>query len=168
MSQHAGLFGSVNFVPDPSFRRVASDTFVVMTWGTRSGSFSAITWQGLPAADSFDVVLETNRMLLISKASTTAVGPGVAASSELRFRTIGSLSAPLAFELDLPGDAVVRVTLLDAMGRVVARLGEGRMSAGVHRLVASQALAPGPYFARASVEREGRTETRVAKAIRLR
>jgi hypothetical protein len=168
VTQQAGLLGQLALEPDGNFRLVANDTFVVMTWGTRLGAFSAITWRGGAATDSFDVTYQANRLVLVARTGALGVEAG-SSGGVLRFRSLGGPRAPLAFSLELPEDSYVRVALLDVTGRVVARVHEGALSAGVHRLTTRAGDLPaGTYFASAVIEHGGRSERRTLKVARLR
>lgn len=168
VSQQAALFGTLVLERDPSFQRIVGDSFVVMTWASRVGTFDNVLWLGGAASDSFDVVYEPTRLLIITKPTTLGADPSSPAVQVLRFRALAA-RGEMAFALELPDDADVRVTLHDVTGRLVARVHEGALAAGVHRLAAgSRSLPGGVYFARAAVTREGRSEVRSAKVVRLR
>ncbi len=161
------LAGTLALHADPSFLRVVGDTFVVATASSVTGSFSSVTWNGAPASALFDVIVQPTRVLVVTKAATLGIESGPAPTA-LRFRSVASM-ARMAFELELPAEADARVTLHDVTGREVARLHEGRLAAGTHRMaVAERTLPSGMYFARAQVIRDGRTEVRTAKAVRIR
>lgn len=65
--------------------------------------------------------------------------------------------------LDVPAEA--RVTLLDALGREVARVHDGPLSGGEHTFSRAEArLAPGVYTLRAALG--ARVETRRLSAVR--
>lgn len=150
MTGLATLFGTLRLEQDPSFQRIVGDTFVVATWGTRSGAFEAITWYGIAASDSFDVVYQPNPLLIITKPTTLDADPVAPPVRELALRALGGRDAALTSSLELPSGADVRLQLHDVTGRIVAQVHEGALAAGVHRLSAtSRALAEGVYFARA-------------------
>jgi hypothetical protein len=160
--------GTLALSADPSFVRTVGDSFVVATGSPVSGSFSNVTWNGAPGAALFDVVVRPTRVVVFVKSATLGVGDGAERPGVLRFRSVSSLSH-LAFALDLPADAEVRVALLDVTGREVARLHEGRLAAGSHTMRApADALPNGVYFARARIVRQGATVVRTAKAVRVR
>ena len=168
VSQQASLFGTLTLERDPSFARIVGDSFVVMTWASRAGTFDNIQWLGGAASDSFDVVYEPTRLLIVTKPTTLGADPSSPSVQVLRFRALAA-RAEMAFSLELPNDADVRVSLHDVTGRLVARLQEGALPAGVHRLATgSRSLPGGVYFARATVTREGRSEVRTVKTVRLR
>jgi len=163
----ATLFGTLQLEQDPSFQRIVGDTFVVATWGSRSGAFESITWYGGAASDSFDVVYETDRLLIITKPTTLDADPTAPQVRELALRALPASRHELAFRLELPADADVRLDLHDVTGRRVAELPAGALGAGEHRLaVPTRGLAGGMYFARAVVTRLGRSESRTVKVVR--
>lgn len=162
------VYGTLALSADPSFLRVVGDTFVVATATNVSGSFAGVTWNGAPAAALFDVIVQPTRVLVVTKSATLGVGEGLERPGALQFRSVSHASR-LAFALELPADAEVRVTLLDVTGREVARLHEGRLAAGSHTLAMPVANLPsGIYFARAAIGRDGVTSVRSAKAVHLR
>ena len=74
---------------------------------------------------------------------------------------------PLSAQFTLAEDAEVRITLIDAQGRLVDELANGRFSEGRHALpttARSATLAPGLYFVR--MESEGRSITRKFVSLR--
>ena len=74
---------------------------------------------------------------------------------------------PLSAQFTLAEDAQVRITLMDAQGRLVDELANGRFGEGRHTLpttARSAALAPGLYFVR--MESKGRSITRKFVSLR--
>jgi hypothetical protein len=167
VAQALALDGTLALEAHPSFLRVAGEQYVVATAANITGAFSSVTWNGGSAAGLFDVVVEPTRVVVTVLDATLDVDRDPAPAA-LRLSALRS-GADLAFALELPEDAEVQAVLYDLTGRQVARLAGGRMAAGVHGLHASAGRLPsGVYFARAEVTRNGRTDVRTAKAIRLR
>lgn len=93
-------------------------------------------------------------------------GDAVAGVATLAFAA-NPARGPLSAQFTLAEDAEVRITLIDAQGRLVDELASGRFSEGRHTLATtarSAALAPGLYFVR--MESEGRSITRKFVSLR--
>jgi T5SS/PEP-CTERM-associated repeat protein len=166
------LMGALDIVLDPSFVRVDGDTFTIARCGSRLGTFSSVTWNGNPLTEQAVVVYEPKAVRIAITPATTDVGPGSTGESPagLRFAAL-SPSTGMAYELDLPEPADVQVRVYDLAGREVARLADGALARGRHRLdVPSRGDPPasGVYFARAVVRTNAGTVVRTARAVRLR
>lgn len=110
------------------------------------------------------------------------LGKGTFAADEVAVgRAVGAETIPLTFALyepfpnpfnstarvrfDLPDETIIKLALYDAAGRELARLIEGRLSAGVHRVTLQAGDLPsGVYFCR--IEAGARRQT--VKAMLLR
>ena len=161
------LDGTLALEAHPSFLRVPGDEFIIATAAQVFGSFSNVTWNGNPAAGLFSVVVEPTRVKVVVL-STTLDADEAGLPAALRFSALGG-TPDMAFALDLPRESMVRVVLFDVNGRQVARVQDGMLAAGTHRLrVPESHIASGMYFARAEVTHDGRTEVRSVKAVRLR
>lgn len=150
------------------------DYSVEVPWGRRFGPLSA-------AADSFETFVyripgsggsgwwpTTPDAAVIA---FTVVGAsslvGVDAPARQLRLAIRSLPNPgtrrITFELELPAQGRVRATILDVLGRSVARLADGTFQAGAHEFhwdakgSDGRACAPGVYFC--SVDYAGRPAT---------
>jgi hypothetical protein len=164
--------GALDIVPDPGFVGTGGDTFTVMRCGSRAGSFGSVTWNGSPLAGQAVVVYEPHAVRIAITAGTTGVEPGAGGGplESIRFTALPS-GAGLAYQLDLPEPADVRVRLYDPAGREVARIADAALARGRHRLEGPSGgdrLASGLYFARAVVRTNGATVVRTVRTLRLR
>ncbi len=166
----ANLDGTLDLATDASFVRVTGDTFTVMTYGARIGTFATVTWNGTPLGGRAQVVYGPNAVWVIMT-GTTGVddGPNTAVS-DLRLAPV-SVRGGAAFELALPRDAQARVKLYDVTGRLVATLADGALVAGRHTLAAPEAVArlgSGVLFARAEVRDDSGVRVLTARTTLLR
>jgi hypothetical protein len=165
----ATLTGTLDLRLEAGFVHSPTDTFTVLSCTSRTGTFSAVTWNGSPLGSQASVIYTPRRVRVVVNAAT-GVDPGAdtAASTQLRFAPAGGLST-LAFALDLPEAATVQVKLYDVAGRETATLYNGTLGAGRHRLElqghGAGHLSSGAYYARAVIESGGRTTVRSARAV---
>jgi len=81
--------------------------------------------------------------------------PAPPASVQIRRPAPNPFTESAAIRISLPDDAVLRVALVDVLGREVAVLAEGSHAAGAHAVaVYGATLAPGVYVARVWVNGE--------------
>lgn len=165
---NAALDGTISAAAVNGYAPVPGRQYDVLSYGSLSGSFGTV--QG-SLAGQLDVtaLYDADGVGLLLSGVLGIDDPARPAS--LRFYGRGGAEA--AFVIELPQDATVSVRAYDARGREVARLADGLKPAGVHRFAlsgrgASRDLASGVYFARATIERAGTTETRTARVVALR
>lgn len=151
---------ALRFVPGdvPS----SGDTLVVMTAQAVVGNFATVTVDGAPAAGLASVLVEPARVRVAITGAAAAPGRPDA----VRLAAAGSGRA-LAFTLDLPLDAQVRVRFFDVAGRQLAGGHRGALGAGRHTFAVPSA-APGVVFARAAVTDARGGRALVARGIALR
>lgn len=158
----ANLAGTLALRTDPSFTFVPGDTFTVMTYGARVGTFENVTWNGVPLGGRAQIVYGPNAVWVILS-STVSVEPGAGpAPDALR---LSAMTGSPRLELAMPVPAHARVRLYDVSGRVVATLVDAALPAGRHVLRADDAglgSRSGVYFARAEIA--GGRVTRVLTA----
>lgn len=166
VSGTANLDGALEISLTPDFVRTPGDTFTIMTYSARNGTFSSVTLNGNPVLQQIQLLYEPKAVRVLIPEAALGVGDE---SQALHFAPAGGPKR-LAFELDLPAPAEVNVAVYDVAGREVATLADGPLGAGRHVLGvgAGRELASGMYFARATVRTAGRSIERVAKAILLR
>jgi len=150
---------------------LVGDVFTVLTAGSRTGTFGTVTFNGGPSAGVVSIAYTATSVVVIVTGTPTGVGDSGAVSgsvSALRFASTGGARAP-EFALDLPDACAARVILLDVMGRQVATLANGTLSAGRHLLnVDADRVGNGVYFARAEVRTANGRWVRTARAVVIR
>jgi hypothetical protein len=141
------LAGTLRVRLAQGFTPAVGDRFAVVTCsGTCSGTFASLD---LAPGLSATVAVSSSQVELVvtgfvadesSPGAPTALALGVAPNP-----SVGSARVTV----DLPEAAVVRVAVLDLLGREVAVLLDGEQSAGTHALPLDAArLAPGVYVVR--------------------
>lgn len=154
----------------PGFVSVAGDSFQVLSYASRSGAFSDVTFDGNPAAGQLQVVYHpTSAWVKMLVNALDAPPGGLAGRGELRFGSVGSPARSLRFALELPAAADVTVELFDVGGRRLGTLHEGALAAGRHVFDGERAAANagGLYFARATVRGTAGATVRTTRAVRL-
>ena len=153
---------------------VVGDTLTLITAPSISGTFAAVTIDGILAPSFVQAIYTPTSVkvaILRPLSGVPVVTPGTPSATgvtALRFAAAGTLRAP-AFALDLPAAADVRVAVYDVSGRQVALLRQGAMAAGPHRLpLSGDAFVPGVYFGRAWVREAAGEHLLSARAVRLR
>jgi hypothetical protein len=144
------------FVPAPG------DSFVVMTFDERDGSFT--TWLDLQVAPGvwLSPVWEARRLVLVARTAPGVEAPPPAPPASLGFAPVGPFSMR-ALQLALPADSRVRVELFDSAGRRIATLADGALAAGVHRWPVPPGA--GLWLARATVHDATGVQVRRAKVV---
>jgi hypothetical protein len=174
----AAFAGVIEVIPLASFTPSAGDSFLVSTFGTRSGSFSGVVncpWPG----QCMDVAYVGDAVyLVVTGAPTTGVGddePGADDPPEvIAFAARSLTDGSVRFSLDLPEPADVGMELYDVRGRRVAVIRDGYESAGRHaftwhgRGAHGGDVSSGVYFARTRVTTVDRTEVHTGKVVMLR
>jgi hypothetical protein len=169
VSGAATLAGALDLKLDWSYVHTPGDTFTVLECGSRSGTFSPVTWNGSALAGQAQIVYGPTSVRVVITSSTADVGTAGGAPA-LRFASVGSPSAP-AFALDLPSDAAVDVRLYDVTGREAGAIFAGPLAAGRHRFdleAAGRRFTSGAYYARARVRAGSSTLERTARTILVR
>jgi fibronectin-binding autotransporter adhesin len=166
----AVLAGTLELNTLPGFLPVAGDSFPVMTYASRAGTFDAVTLNGNPATGLLEIVYRPTgawaKVLVNTLDSPT--GPVAGATRAIRFASVGSPARTLTFALDLPAAADARVEVFDVSGRRLATLHDGALPAGAHRFDGT-ASAPtgGLCFARATVRDAQGVTVRTARGVRI-
>jgi hypothetical protein len=165
---NAALGGTIAAAAVNGYAPVPGRQYEVLSYGSLSGSFGSV--QG-NLAGQLDVtaLYDADGVGLLVSGVTGINDP--ARPAALRFYGRGGAEA--AFVIELPRDATVSVRAYDARGREVARLADGFKPAGLYRFAlsgrgASLDLPSGVYFARATIESAGATETLTARVVALR
>jgi hypothetical protein len=132
------------------------DTFTIITGTSVNGTFSMVTFDGVPAAGTANIIYGPTSVKVAILHTPAGVRPPVGEPARaLRFAPSGTPRRP-AFALSLPSDALVRVWVFDVAGRAVSELVDGVLPAGEHELaLPAHASANGVYFARAEVRSAG-------------
>jgi T5SS/PEP-CTERM-associated repeat protein len=160
------LAGTLDIRLLPGFTPSPNELFTLITCGSRSGTFSAVTFYGQPLNGQFTLVYNPSSVQLRVNDVTTAVPSPGEFPQELAFAAAGT-----GFELALPEAMRVIVRLYDARGRAVATLCDGDAGPGVLTLpieARGRKLADGVYFGRAMVRRQGFERVLTAKAVLVR
>jgi tetratricopeptide (TPR) repeat protein len=132
--------------------------------GNRFGELDALTGLGRV----YDQLGEVDRARRVT--ATAGIAEPLAAPealpAALGFTGLSTPDGAAAFELALPAQAEVEVSLYDIAGRQVARLHEGQLAPGWHRLaVPLGRLARGVYFGRSEIASGGARESRTARIV---
>ena len=176
----ATLAGTLSLKALPHFRANVGDTYRIMTFGSRSGTFASVNLQGFDPGVEIDVVYRnTNIDLVVTADAPAGVGDPVEAAGPavLRFFAHPSSGGEAAFELHLPAEAHVRIAAFDVNGRSLGLLQDGPLPRGVHafpfrRTAFGEPLPGGIYFGKLEVSDElpgsSRTKVMTARAVLLR
>ena len=162
----ATLTGTLDIRLLPGFTPSPNELFTLITCGSRTGTFSNVTFYGQPLNGQFTLVYNPSSVQLRVNDVTTAVPSPPELPVELAFAAKRG-----GFELALPEAMDVTVRLYDAAGRSAGTLYEGAAAPGVLRLpfgAAGPGLGDGVYFARAIVRRQGAERVLTAKAVLVR
>jgi len=165
---NAALDGTLSAAAVNGYAPVPGRAYDVLSYGSVSGSFGTVQGNLAGQLDVTPLYDADGVGLLVSGVS--GVDDPVRPKA-LRF--YGHAGAGAAFVIELPHDATVSVRAYDASGREVATLANGFKPAGVYRFAlsgpgAARNLASGVYFARATIESAGATETHTARVVSLR
>lgn len=152
------------------FTPFMSDTFEVMTFGARAGTFAHLDSMQVSAAVELVPVWQAHRLLLVPHHVTTGVTPTPEApgAAALAFAVRGGGAAPARLELALPHAAIVDVSVFDVSGRRVATLVRDALAAGTWSWTwdaAREHAASGVYFARARVASGGTAHDLVRRVV---
>lgn len=157
VSGRALLHGGVLVLGLPGLQLAPGDSFAIVTASQIDETFREITFGDPELQERLEVIYTPTAVSLVVR-ETSAVGSPVGAHvpDRLALRLAGSnpfrAASGTAFELDLPSDQRVAVTLFDARGRRITDLVNGSRSAGTHRVEwpasLSSGLASGSYFVR--------------------
>jgi hypothetical protein len=157
----------------PSFAPHTGDAYRILTFPSRSGTFSAVTLEGFPAGVALEVVYGADFVdLVVSDAGTAGVEepetPAQEAITELRFFGRSGPDGP-ALDLRLPWAGNVKVSLYDVTGRMLGTLADGALPLGAHRfpLRGVDAAAAGVYFGRVELDRPGTPGGTIVRTTRV-
>ncbi len=171
ISGTATLGGTLDIRILANYNAVPGDSFLVMTAGTRVGTFANLTLGGGAALGKFAAHYNGNQVWLVVQPGFADVpgGPGLAGPQALALAPLDSPGHTPALELSLPEASRVRLELFDLGGRRLAMLADGPLPVGRHRFAApADALPPGGIgFARALIEGSAGVATRVTRIVRL-
>jgi hypothetical protein len=180
ISGAATLAGTLSLKALPRFRANVGDTYRIMTFASRSGTFASVNLQGFDPGVEIDVVYRNTYVdLVVTADAPSGVGDPVEAAGPavLRFFAHPSANGEAAFELLLPADAHVRIAAFDVNGRSLALLQDGPLHRGVHafplrRTAPGEPLPGGIYFGKLEVSGgvpgSNRTKILTARAVVLR
>lgn len=169
---NASLAGTLAVSAVDGYAPVPGHEYQVLSYGTLSGEFGAVLGSLAGQLDVTPLYATDGLGLLVT--GTVGVGDATLPQALRFFGSNGARGgAEAAFVIELPKDATLTVRAYDARGREVARLADGMRPAGVHRFAlrgpgAASDLPSGVYFARATVESGGTTETRTTRVVSLR
>ncbi len=171
ISGAVALNGTLELATSGGFTTSPGDVYTVLTGTAVTGTFSSVTWNGGPLPSYVKVLYDPTSVRVLIPDISTGVDDVVRSLADLRFAPANNGSDRLAFALDLPQTADVRVKIYDLRGRVVATLPGGELGQGPHHLLADtegRALPSGVYFARAEFRAGGQTVIRTARALIVR
>jgi hypothetical protein len=167
----ATLAGALELTTLPTFSASPGDQFIIITYGSHTGTFSTVTLNGAPlSASQFSIVYKSTFVYLEVEAGTDAPATS---PSPLTLELLGRRGPEGAyFELAMPVDAQARLSVYDVAGRELQVLRDAPTSAGRYRFElggASSHLASGVYFARAIVTVPGTApQMRTARVAMVR
>ncbi len=173
---HAELAGRLEAVLVDGFWPALDDTFLVMTFASRSGAFCPSLPINL-GAGLFLLSEWRPQSLVLRVVGPTGVDerPEARAPAQLRLAAVGARGGAPVLRLELPRDAQVEISLFDLAGRRLATLARSHHAAGWHDFVwtgrdaAGRHLASGVLLARARVAfADGATSTLAAKVVLVR
>lgn len=167
ISGAAVLGGVLDLERLPTFFASSGDPFTIVTFASRSGTFSSVTLDDGPLL-GFTVDYNATNVTL-KATGTTLVEPS---SAPAMLKLVGHQTELGAeFELALPQDSYVRLSVFDVEGREVAVLRDGREGAGRHAYDFGNGLsrvASGVYFGRAIVNADTASKVRTARVMIVR
>ncbi|MBE0567316.1 MAG: hypothetical protein IH621_15260 [Krumholzibacteria bacterium] len=167
----ATLAGALDLRTDPDAPPQSGQVFVILTAAGVAGAFSTVTWNGAPLADEAEVEYLPDAVRVVMDGPLSAVDPGAEEDTVLRFTRAAGGGGDLAFALDLPAAATVRIKVYDLRGREVATLQDGELGPGRHLLGdggRGRRLASGVYIARALIAQDRRTQVLTARSVIVR
>ena len=167
----ATLSGTLDIQILPGFTPDPGEDFTLITCGSRSGTFSTVTYQGQPPGGQFTIIYNPKSVVLHVNQITTDVPPPGGLPRELAFSGRSGASADAGFELALPEASRVTLRLYSVTGRFLGTLFEGEHDAGVFaiRLRDLETKLPGGvYFGRVSVRKGASEQIRTAKVTLVR
>jgi hypothetical protein len=171
ISGAVALNGTLELATAGGFTTSPGDVYTVLTGNAVTGTFSSVTWNGGPLPSYVKVLYDPTSVRVLIPDISTGVDDVVRSLADLRFAPANNGSDRLAFALDLPQAADVRVKIYDLRGRMVAKLPGGELGQGPHHLLADtegRTLPSGVYFARAEFRAGGQTVIRTARALIVR
>jgi hypothetical protein len=174
VSGAAALAGTLHLFTRESFVGDPGDAYTILTAGSLSGTFAAVTWNGAPLDGQALVLYGDDSVRVVIPGDPTGVGDDSDGTpSALRFAAVaaGAAHGGLRFDLELPAAADVEVRVFDVRGREVASVRAGSLAAGRHRLAApagERTLPSGVYVARAVVRQGGRATVLTARTLVVR
>lgn len=179
---HADLAGSleVNFLPgiDPS----SGDSYPVLEFASRSGTFDVFQFEGRSPAALMDTVFTATNMSILLLSDFSSVEPGASgdgaqdpASGPIRAFTGRTLpDGSGLFELALHSEGRVTLAVYDVEGRRVVTLEDALLGAGQYEYPFGGHGSPGAelpsgmYFALAEARGEDFRASRVARVVLVR
>jgi len=168
VSGTATLAGTLDVRLPAGFAPSPGEQFTVMTYASRTGAFSNITFQGYPAGAALSVA-QTPTAVVVTAGTIAVDVPAEPLPVELSFGGTSGSRDGAAFTLALPEKARVKIAVYGASGRRVAVLCDREVPAGTSRFpLAASGLRSGVWFARAEIATPRGLETRTARATLLR
>jgi len=167
ISGAAVLDGVLDVERLPTFFANSGDPFTIVTFASRSGTFSSVTLDDGPLLgfsvdyNATNVTLKATGTTLVESSSAPAMLQLVGHQTELGAE----------FELALPQESYVRLSVFDVAGREVAVLRDGREGAGRHAYDFGNGItrvASGVYFGRAIVNADTESKIRTARVTIVR
>lgn len=165
MTGAATLSGTLDITRLGTFTPHVGDVYRIMTFASRTGTFSTVTLEGGPLL-GFSVTYNATSVDVVVTGATGVDGPLASAlpgSIELLGRRTAGGSE---IELALPRASSVRLSVYDVAGREVAVLRDGIVPAGHNRYDfgrGASAVPSGIYFARARVTSPDGSTVRTAR-----
>ena len=169
VSGAATLAGTLEIKRLPTFAAQSGDVFTIMTFGSRTGTFTTVTLDGGPLT-GFNLDYSATRVTLKALGATDAPADLLALSVlELTARRTAEGAM---LQLALPQEAQVRLSVYDVAGRELQVLRDGMTVAGRYEYpmgAANLRAASGMYFARAIVSVPGQApQVRTARVALIR
>jgi hypothetical protein len=159
----------------PSFEAQVGDAYRILTFASRSGTFTQVVPHGFGQGVELDVVYGSTFV----DAVVTATGPAAAEdpadggeAASLRF-TARATPEGAAFDLFLPAEGRIRLAVFDVAGRMVGLLRDGVTARGAHTFPLRPVMENGPlpsgvYFGRLETEAPPASMRHTARVVVLR
>jgi len=171
---HADLAGTLAVDAIGDFVPAKGDTYLLMTFASRSGEFTNAFPLVVAGMDLEPVWRPQSLVLQVTGGVPVVDDPTSALPTRLSFAARRTPDGPALLVLSLPAASTVDVVVFDLAGRRVASLVHQPEPAGVHEYRWNGAgdgggrVASGVYLARAQVTAAGRPATLVARVVVVR
>lgn len=162
--------GTINVHFPSTWRPSAGQRLQLLSGTSRTGTFSTLLYEGLPANGQYTMDYTSNGVWIVFSSLldvSDSVSPSLPAT--LEFAAKGSPGPGVALELGLPAGAEVRLDVFDVHGRRAASLCDASLGAGRYRFdLRGAGLDAGVYLGRVQVSTRGKSEVRITRVVVMR